>query len=321
MPKTRKVSLGAAGQSPPIQGGRVVKSPPYYPMARATERWVIKMGILIYVIEKKLAAPAANRLLVSRGLLSTAAQVDFQMTMFLIKKEKAIDPTFLGASMSYNKLQMISHARNDAAHENLASILINETAYLSVLREFCSSSGDNSAATEAHRLITHANNGNFQSALSFQFWFTGVYNDHTAHCLSVIVYAVMVIYLAVSLFEFRQSRHPLAIQPPPMDSYENLKFFQQEQWKNVDYLGPGGARRRDRQLIQACIDARMDNRHSRHQETFTDWVTQLDDIVRLLDIMGFNLRARAVENVRNTLITARRHGSRVTSGQFPSLFQ
>ena len=106
-----------------------------------------------------------------------------------------------------------------------------------------------------------------------------------------------------------------------MDAYSNLKFFKQEQRKNVNYFGLGGARRRDRELIKECLNARKQNRHSGHKETFAGWVNQLDDIIRLLDVMGFGFRARAVETIRQVLITARRSGTIVSSSQFPSLFQ
>ena len=319
MSKTRNVNLGAAGPSQPNQGG-LIKAAPYYRMTKAKERRATKAGQLIYRMEKELAAPAADRLLVRYGLLSTGVEIDFQMTMDLIKKLKTTRPRILGSYMTFNMLQLISNARNEADHDDLVALISNETGNFSVLRDFCGSLGDTNAAIEAQRLMNHAQNDDWQSALTFHFWFTDVYNDHVAHCLCMIVYAVIIIYLAVSLYEFRLTRYPLAIEPPPIDAYSNLKFFKQEQKKNVNYFGPGGDRRRDRELLKECLNARKQNRHSGHKETFSGWVSQLDDIIRLLDVMKFGFRARAVESIRDTLIVARRRGTIVSSTLFPSLF-
>ena len=322
MNNLRNGNAGPAVPPPaqPIPGG-IFNSPPYYrtPMARAEERRSIKMGQLIFFIIMKIVAPAANRLLILHGFLSAGVQIDFKMTMFLIKKLKEAKPHVL-ASMSFKQLKMVRYARNDSDHDNLTSLMLNESVHLSILKDFCTSLREQQAAVDVQRLWTHARSGDFQSALTFNFRFTVSYDEHVAHCLCLILYAVIIIHLAISLYEFRLARYPLAIQPPPMDAYSNLKFFQKEQWKNVDFFGFGGARRRDRQLIQACIDARMNNRHSGHKETFVGWVNEFDDIIRLLDVMRFGFRARAVESIRDTLIVARRRGTLVSSTLFPSLF-
>jgi hypothetical protein len=311
-----------ANVPPPAQPipGVILKSPPYYPMARAQERRSIKIGQLIFWIIMEIVAPAANRLLILHGYLSAGVQIDFQRTMFLIKKLKIAKPHLL-ASMSFQQLQLVSNARNDSHHDNLAALMINESVHVSILRDFCTSLREQQAAVDVQRLWNHARSGDFQSALSFNFRFTVLHDEHVSYCLCMIVYAVIIIYLAVSLYEFRLSRYPLAIEPPPMDAYDNLKFFQQEQRKNVDYFGPGGARRRDRELLKECKDARKQNRHSGHKETFAGWLNQLEDIIRLLDVVGFSLRAQAVERIRQVLITARRSGTIVSSSQFASLFQ
>ena len=113
----------------------------------------------------------------------------------------------------------------------------------------------------------------------------------------------------------------MAQYPPPMDLYKNLLYFKQELIKNINFLGPGGAARRDLELINACIQDRLDNRHSAHRATFSDWVNQLDDAIQLLNVFGERVRARDVETVRDTLTRARRTGALVTSTLFPMLFQ
>jgi hypothetical protein len=310
-----------ANVPPPAQPipGVILKSPPYYPMARAQERRSIKIGQLIFWIIMEIVAPAANRLLILHGYLSAGVQIDFQRTMFLIKKLKIAKPHLL-ASMSFQQLQLVSNARNDSHHDNLAALMINESVHVSILRDFCTSLREQQAAVDVQRLWNHASSGDFQSAFIFNFRFTVAYDEHVAHCLCLILYAVIIIYLAVSLYEFRLTRYPLAIEPPPIDAYSNLKFFKQEQKKNVNYFGPGGGRRRDRELLKECLNARKQNRHSGHKETFSGWVNQLDDIIRLLDVMKFGFRARAVETIRDTLIVARRRRTIVCSTLFPSLF-
>ena len=323
MPKTKQVNLGATAQGmQPNQGG-VSKAAPYYRMAKAKERRAIKSGQVIYRIIKELAARAANRLLVKLGLLSSydSHVVDFKYTMSLIETHKRAYNRFLGTSMTLDKLKAVRNARNSSDHDDLSALAHNESGNFTVLEEFCSSLGDNSAATEVQRQWSHVQNGNFHVCLAFHFRFTVFYDNHVATCLCLIVYAVITIYLADSLYELRLQRYPHVLVPPPMDAYKNLLFFQTEQLKDVDYFGPGGARRRDKELLQECIDARLANRHSGHHATFAGWLNQLEDITRMLHVMGFGLRARAVETISQILITARRNGTLVTSSQFPSLFQ
>jgi hypothetical protein len=317
-----KVRASVAPQQP-IPGGVVRNAVPHYRMARPRERRSIKLGQLIYLIIKFLAAPLANNMLVSSGLMPATRRlnVDFQATMRMIKDRKIADPSFLGPTMTLDKLQRVADARNESDHDDFTALFNNEAANLSVLKDFCTSLGNNGAALDVQRLTNDFNNGDYQSAFYFRFFFTPMYNEHVAFCISMIVFAVLSIYLATTLWEARQRMNPMAQYPPPMDLYKNLLYFKQELIKNINFLGPGGAARRDRELISACIQDRLDNRHSAHRTTFSDWVNALDDAIQLLNVFGERVRAREVEIVRDTLKTARRTGTPVTNALFPMLFR
>ena len=159
------------------------------------------------------------------------------------------------------------------------------------------------------------------SKVNFCFTFTVVYDENVAFCLSEILYAVIIFYLAICMWERRSKDDPLAIEPPPIDAFANLMFFIEEQSKNVDYLAPGGALRNDAATLNGCMEARLKNRHSGHMATFNNWEIYLNDIINLLHIFGDKVRATAVEKIRHVLIDARTNGTIVTDSLFPELFQ
>jgi len=148
-----------------------------------------------------------------------------------------------------------------------------------------------------------------------------VYDENVAFSLCEIIFAVISIYLAFEMYEVRKVRDPQAIDPPPIDSHENLTFFQQQQLADVDYLAPDGAIRGDTATLKASFAARIENRHSHHTKTFINWKMRLNDIIKLLDVFGATERARAVESIRDRLITAETNATVVTDSMFPELFR
>lgn len=89
-------------------------------------------------------------------------------------------------------------------------------------------------------------NGEFSDTLSLSFTYTAAYDENVAFSLCEIIYAVIsTTYLTFAMWEFRKAKHSLAANPPPIDAYANLKFFQAEQLLDIDYLAPDGANRGD----------------------------------------------------------------------------
>ena len=325
MPKTKKQKNNSGGAVIPrqgIPGNGLVQPPPYHGLSKTKERRAIKLGQAYYRIIKRFAARAANRHLVKKGHPSAAKQdFDFQKTMSIIKKKVQNNPLFLVSPMTGNQLQDVSKVRNYSDHDCLPELLIDEAAQFAVLKEFCNSVGDNSAAIDVQRICNSVSIHDFSAALNFSFTFTVVYDENVAFCLSEILYAVIIFYLAICMWERRSKDDPLAIEPPPIDAFANLKFFIEEQSKNVDYLAPGGALRNDAATLNGCMEARLKNRHSGHMATFNNWEIYLNDIINLLHIFGDKVRATAVEKIRHVLIDARTNGTIVTDSLFPELFQ
>lgn len=295
---------------------------PYHPLIKAKEILAIKHGQVLYRIVKRFAAPAANTFLISKGKMSAASvDVDFQSTMTIVKDEVKADPKFLVKPLTRNQLIMVSAARNEADHDNYPLLLNNAlTVHFPILKDFCESVGDQAAATNVQRLWNHVQNGDFSDALSFSFHFTTVYDENVAFSLCEIIYGIISSYLTFAMWRFRKTKYPLAVDPPPIDAYANLKLFKSEQLLNVDYLAPGGAKRGDTATLKASFDARIKNRHSWHTTTFADWETDLNNIIQLLGVLNDPGGVIEVTAIRDTLISARTNGTEVNSGLFPTLF-
>lgn len=220
-----------------------------------------------------------------------------------------------------NKLLDVSKVRNHSDHDGLPELLIHESAHFSVLKEFCKSVGNNLAAIDVQRICNSVKIDDFTAVLNFSFTFTAVCDDNVAFSLSEIIYAVIILFLAISMWERRWKDNPLAIDPPPINAHATLKFFIEEQSKKLDYLAPGGAIRNDTAILNGCMETRLKNRHSGHMATFNNWETYLNDIINLLHVLGDKGRATAVERIRDVLIDARTNGTIVTDSLFPELFQ
>jgi hypothetical protein len=309
--------------APQIPGPGLVPAPPYHGMMDENrENRAIKVGQSKYRIIKRIVAPEANRFLVGKGLIPAAKiDFDFQSTMDLIKKKVLADPHFLVRPMTESQLLGVRAVRNDADHGNYENLLNNETAQISILKDFCESVGSNAAAINVQRMSNLVQIDDWARVFSFSFIFTPVYDENVAFSLCEIIFAVIDIYLGPEMWEVRWSKNPLAIDPPPIDSHENLKFFKQQQLADVDYLAPDGAIRGDTATLKGSFNARKENRHSHHTKTFIHWKMRLNDIIKLLDVFGATERARAVERIRDRLINAETNGTVVTDSMFPELFR
>ena len=305
-----------------VPGPGLVPSPPYYGMDQTREKRAIKIGQGLYRIIKRIAAPKANGFLVGKGLISAAnTNLDFQSTMDKMKKKALANPLFLVRPMTESQIQGVRDTRNKSDHEDYEHLLNNEPAHFSILKDFCQSVGSSSAAISVQRMCNLAQIDDWERVFTFSFVFTPIYEDNVAFSLCEIIFAVIEFYLAPEMYEVRKARDPQAIEPPPLDAHENLKFFRQEQMKDVHYLAPGGDIRDDRATLKGCRDARLANRHSGHTSTFLNWKTYLNDIIKLLDVFGATERARAVESVRDRLINAEINGTVVSDSMFPELFR
>ena len=305
-----------------IPGPGLVPAPPYHGMDDIREKRAIKLGQARYRILKRIVAPEANRFLVGKGLPSAAnIDFDFKKTMALIQKKVSADPYFLVRHMTESQLRDDRAARNEADHEDFQGLLDHESKHCSILKDFCECVGSNAAAINVQRHYNLAQIDDWPRLFSFSFVFTPTYDENVAFSLCEIIFAVISIYLAFEMYEVRKVRDPQAIDPPPIDSHENLTFFQQQQLANVDYLAPDGAIRGDTATLKGSFAARIENRHSHHTKTFINWKLRLNDIIKLLDVFGATERARAVESIRDRLITAETNGTVVTDSIFPELFR
>lgn len=291
MARNRRQNRGAA-QPQPIPGGVIQGPVSYQPMIKAKERRAIQLRQVFYRIVKRFAAPAANGFLIANGKPSAGKiDSDFQNTMMMIKKKVLANPKFLKKPMSTSQLLDVSIARNVTDHDDFPEIWNNETKHFSILKDFCESVGSPSAATDVQRIWNHIHKGEFIQALSFRFTFTPVYDENVAFSLCEIIYAVISKYLTFAMWDFRSRKYPLATNPPPIDAYANLKFFQAQQLLDVNYLAPDGAARDDTRILKESMNARIENRHSAAVPIFNSSAVPqrpFDNFYRLANSFGLH---------------------------------
>lgn len=304
-----------------VQTGRIVRGgkpgKPYTRMPAIQERKAFKLGQALYRTVKKYVAPAANAFLLSKGKISAAIDIDFKITMNVIKKEVKNDPKFLPRLISKTQLEKISMARNDTDHDDFASLYKRSDRHFSVLKNLCECIGNNVAAGDVQRIWDLVKQGDFKSALSFAFRFTTFYDDHVAASLSELIYGVIDKYLINAMWAFRDNTE---IGDPPIDAYANLKYFINEQSVDVDYLAQGGDARDDKKTLKLCMQARLKNRHGGNRKTFSGWKDDLDAIIRFLRVINDPDAAQEVEVIRDKLVAARTNNTEVTSDMFPTIF-
>jgi hypothetical protein len=302
-----------------VQTGRIARrigGKPYKRMQAVQEEKAFKLGQALYRTIKKYVAPAADAFLVSKGKVSTGnSNIDFQVTMNVIKDEVSIDRNFI--PISKTQLEKISNARNDTDHDDFSSLYKRSDRHFSVLKNLCVCIGDNVAAGEVQRIWDLARQEDFKAALSFAFRFTTQYDGHVAASLSEIIFGVIDKYLINAMWEFRDSTE---IGDPPIDAYANLKYLINKQSVNVDYLAQGGNARGDKKTLKLCMEARLRNRHGGNTKTFSGWKDDLDAIIRFLRVINDPDGAQEVEVIRDKLIAARTNNTEVTSEMFPSIF-
>jgi hypothetical protein len=134
---------------------------------------------------------------------ATAQDIDAQVLLRVIKDENVLDPIgLLPTEMSDGDIQKVINMRNNTAHLDLNSIDKTGMTDLSALVFLNRSVIQPAVADEIHRIMNEMSAGNLDGLVTFSFTFTPAFSFEKAFGLFLIVYGVILKFLAEPLRTF-----------------------------------------------------------------------------------------------------------------------
>jgi hypothetical protein len=297
------------------QGNNVCQQPssrkpsPYSPLPADDENKSILIGIALFHLITFFIVPAMRAYLISKN--KAVYTHDFKELLEIFKGHIKSDPLFLISPLSNTDLEHLRFVRNDINHDDLPRILSDWKRHFSVLRRLCVCINDTNANINATRIFNDINNGNFVRVVRFQFYFSNGYNSYVSRCLTQIIYAILVKYVAKHLWRFMKIKRVYG-HLPPIDIYRNLKTAIKKQLANANFIWHMGLAEKDSETLSNCLFARNCNRHGKLIETDSNWVSFLESIIKFLERLGENVDANHVRTILHKLKRARRNGTQVS---------
>ncbi|EFX78124.1 hypothetical protein DAPPUDRAFT_105366 [Daphnia pulex] len=241
--------------------------------------------------------------------------IDLQVLLKVIKDKNRAGPIrFLPIAMSKASVDKVITIRNNTAHINLNKIEQTWTKDLPAMVLLNNSINRPDVATEIQRIVNEMMAGRFDGLVRFSFTFTAAFSFEKAIGLSMIVYGVILNFLAEPIQAFLQLK--LNIPNITMDVYANTNYILDQIKKNNVYISPGGASRNDAQVLQTVFDCRNDNAHEAFTRSSADWKLQLDAVHDILDLIHHPNEASEVQAIVDRLVQLEAEGATVTQEDF-----
>lgn len=156
--------------------------------------------------------------------------------------------------------------------------------------------------------------GNLDGLVSFSFQFTPAFTFDKAIGLSMIVFGVLLKFLADPLRTFLVQK--LNLGNISIDVFANMKYVIDQFKTNTDYLSPGGGSRGDAQVLHTIFDCRIDNLHNAFIRSSTDWKPQLDAVHDILNVINHQAEASEVQTIVDRLVRLEAEGATATEEDF-----
>ncbi len=288
---------------------------PYTPLPGPIETATMKISYIQFKLKNLVLLPL-HSFLCAKGLACpTDVDIDMQDILRVIKSENIADPVgFLHLLLAPYEVDKAISVRNNIDHLDLTNIDLSWQTQLPAYVLLCQSVNESSVATEIQGIINQMVSGCLDGIILFSFQFTPGFTREKAFGLSQIVYGVLLEFLAKEIWTFLRSK--LGINNITIDLYANLKYITDQLKVNADYIGPGGGSRGDAQLLKTAYDKRMDNAHGGFTRGSTNWRTQLDSVVQILDLINKHDVALNFQRMIDRLVRLETEEATVTNEEF-----
>jgi hypothetical protein len=211
--------------------------------------------------------------------------------------------------MSKANVDKVINIRNNTAHINLNKIEQTWTKDLPAMVLLNNSINRPDVATEIQRIVNEMMAGRFDGLVKFSFTFTAAFTFEKAIGLSMIVFGVILKFLAEPIQAYLQLK--LNIPNITMDLYANTNYILHQIKNNKLYISPGGASRNDAQVLQTVFECRNDNAHEAFTRSSADWKLQLDAVHDILDLIHHPNEASEVQAIVDRLVQLEAEGATV----------